>query len=180
MLVIPKADVSGDPPAMVGPLIKRTIFKTITFRVIVTSLDFASNYTAIGELTAAAGLSAYGLVAGPLFYFAHEMLWDRFGSGVTAVGVWPRARTHADLVGARGLTVSSTLAKTITYRAFATTTDFAANYVAVRDLATAAGLTAFGFVVGPFVYYGHEKAWTYFDPPVFVARSSHSCPTTRS
>jgi hypothetical protein len=28
---------------------------------------------------------------------------------------------------------------------------------------TAAGLAAFGFVVGPFVYYGHEKAWNYFE-----------------
>ena len=40
--------------------------------------------------------------------------------------------------------------------------DFTANYVVVRDLATAAGLSAFAFVVGPFVYLGHEKAWDYF------------------
>ena len=41
--------------------------------------------------------------------------------------------------------------------------DFTATYVVVGDTATAVGLTAFGFVVGPFVYYGHEKAWDYFD-----------------
>ena len=38
--------------------------------------------------------------------------------------------------------------------------DFTANYVVVGDLATAVGLSAFAFVVGPFVYLGHEKLWT--------------------
>jgi len=27
-------------------------------------------------------------------------------------------------------------------------------------------LSATGFVLGPFVYYGHEKAWDYFGPQV--------------
>jgi uncharacterized membrane protein len=51
------------------------------------------------------------------------------------------------------------IAKTITYRTFATTMDFTTNYVAVGDAATAAGLSAYGFLVGPFVYLGHEMAW---------------------
>ncbi len=29
----------------------------------------------------------------------------------------------------------------------------------IGDLTTAVGLSAFGFVVGPFVYYGHEWLW---------------------
>jgi hypothetical protein len=32
----------------------------------------------------------------------------------------------------------------------------------VSDLATAVGLTAVGFVLGPFVYLGHEMAWEKF------------------
>ena len=35
----------------------------------------------------------------------------------------------------------------------------------VRDVATAAGLSAFGFVLGPFVYLGHEKLWDYYGSP---------------
>ena len=31
-----------------------------------------------------------------------------------------------------------------------------------RDLAAAVGLSAFAFVIGPFVYWGHEKAWDHF------------------
>ena len=41
----------------------------------------------------------------------------------------------------------------------------AAKPVASRsygDAITAAGLAAFGFVLGPFVYYGHEKIWDYY------------------
>ena len=65
-------------------------------------------------------------------------------------------------VGLGGYSVNRTLAKTITFRTFATTTDFATNYAVVRDLPQAAMLTAFGFFVGPFVYLGHEMAWDRF------------------
>jgi uncharacterized membrane protein len=60
--------------------------------------------------------------------------------------------------------MSRALAKTITFRTIATIMDFSVTYIVVRDLATAAGLSAFGFVVGPFVYYGHEKLWDRFFP----------------
>jgi len=43
--------------------------------------------------------------------------------------------------------------------------DFTANYVVVGDLATAAGLSALAFVVGPFAYLGHEKLWDYYGSP---------------
>jgi uncharacterized membrane protein len=44
----------------------------------------------------------------------------------------------------------------------ATVVDFTTNYVAVGDVASVAGLSAFGFFLGPFVYFDHEKAWDYF------------------
>jgi uncharacterized membrane protein len=40
--------------------------------------------------------------------------------------------------------------------------DFSVNYLVVGDLAMALLLSASGLVLGPFVYYGHEKAWEYF------------------
>jgi uncharacterized membrane protein len=64
-----------------------------------------------------------------------------------------------------GFTVSRALAKTITFRTFATIMDFTTNYVVVRDLATAVGLSAFAFVVGPFIYLGHEKLWDHYTSP---------------
>jgi uncharacterized membrane protein len=147
-------------------LLKRAILKTITFRIIVTSLDFVSNYLVIDELAAAASLSAIGFVAGPLFYLVHEMVWNRLGPSGAAIRlhslIGPQSGA-APLIGRRELTINRALAKTITFRTVATTMDFGASYLIVGEVATAAGLAAFGFVVGPFVYYGHEKAWDYFE-----------------
>jgi uncharacterized membrane protein len=60
-----------------------------------------------------------------------------------------------------GLTISPALAKTITYRTIATIVDFTTNYVVVGNIADAMILSATGFFLGPFVYFGHEKAWEY-------------------
>jgi hypothetical protein len=43
--------------------------------------------------------------------------------------------------------------------------DFTTNYVVVSDLAAAAGLSAFAFVGGPFVYLGHELVWDHYGSP---------------
>jgi uncharacterized membrane protein len=160
------AQVAAASPG--GFAIKRAIAKTITFRIIVTTLDFTTNYIVIGELATAAGLSAFALVAGPVFYLAHEIAWNRYGpSSEAAVAV--RLPSLADAeeasVDRKEFTVSRAFAKTITFRTIATAMDFATNYVFVGDLATAAGLSAFAFVVGPFVYLGHEKLWDYYGSP---------------
>jgi uncharacterized membrane protein len=153
-------------PAVLAALkIKQAVAKTITFRIIVTTLDFTSNYVVIGEVATAAGLSAFSLVAGPLFYLAHETGWNYFGPSATAVEVplLPLQRgTKAPRSDHAKVTISRAVAKTITFRTFATVMDFTTNYVVVGDLVMAAILSAFGFVVGPFVYLGHEKAWDYF------------------
>jgi uncharacterized membrane protein len=144
--------------------VKRSIAKTITFRIIVTSLDFTSNYLVIGELATAAGLSTFALVAGPLFYFAHETAWNYFGSAAPDVNLTVPSTQPDVEVGRQGFTISRPLAKTITFRTAATTMDFTTNYVVTGNVATAAILSAFGFVVGPFIYIWHEKAWDYYLP----------------
>jgi uncharacterized membrane protein len=149
-------------PLPVRFTIKQAIAKTITYRIIVTTLDFTVNYVVIGEVGTAAGLSAFALVVGPLFYLGHEAAWNRFGDADRRVDLtawlplWPDA----------GVTISRALAKTITFRTIATTMDFTTNFVVVGDLATAALLSASGFILGPFVYFGHEMLWDYYGSPV--------------
>ena len=160
--------------------IGQAVAKTITFRIIVTTLDFSSNLIVIGELNTAAGLTAFNFVAGPLFYLAHEATWNYLGPAEDAhVAVLARG-AEDDAKAARpassGFTLSRALAKTITFRSIATVIDFTATYVVVRDIATAAGLSAFGFVVGPFVYYGHEKAWDYYLSRATPAPAEPSAP----
>jgi uncharacterized membrane protein len=154
-------DVKGARTDAEGLRIRQAVAKTITFRVIVTTLDFTTNYVVIGELATAAGLSAFALVVGPLFYLVHEGAWNYWGPSGTTVEL-PGLQNPT---GRGAFTVSRALAKTITFRTIATAMDFTANYLTVRDLATAAGLSAFGFIVGPFVYLGHEMAWDHFGSP---------------
>ena len=99
--------------------LRRTIAKTITFRVIVTTLDFTTNYIVIGEIATAAGLSTFNLIAGPLFYFAHEAAWNYLRPSETSVTLHlPKSDPDGDTMG---LTITA-LAKTITYRTIATIT----------------------------------------------------------
>lgn len=60
----------------------RAVWKTITFRAVVTTLDFSTNYWVIGDAVAAAGLSAFAFVIGPFVYIGHELAWERFGGPV--------------------------------------------------------------------------------------------------
>ena len=155
----PKAATPSTVPARFT--IKQAIAKTITFRIIVTSLDFTVNYVVIGELTTAAGLSAFSLVVGPLFYLAHETAWNYFGDADKRVDltVLVPLRPDSEAAPGRGFTISRALAKTITFRTIASVMDFTVNFVVVGDLATAAMLSASGFILGPFVYLGHEMIW---------------------
>jgi uncharacterized membrane protein len=157
--------------------IKQALAKTVTFRIIVTTLDFTTNFVVIGELTTAAGLSAFSAVVGPIFYLVHETAWnylspplkrkkDPRGTAIEPPILLPfRPDEKAPLAGRGGLTINRPLAKTITFRTIATMMDFTTNYVVVGDLATAATLSAVGFVVGPFVYLGHEMVWDYYASP---------------
>jgi uncharacterized membrane protein len=153
-------------PAILPRLgIGQAIAKTITYRIIVTTLDFTTNYIVIGEFATAAGLSTFNLVAGPLFYLAHEAAWNYLGSAAgttdrTAASDGASSFTPSYALG--NFSISRALAKTVTFRTFATAMDFTTNYVVVGDVASAVVLSATGFVLGPFVYYGHEKAWEYF------------------
>jgi uncharacterized membrane protein len=154
--------------ALAPSTMKRAIAKTITFRIIVTTLDFTVNYVVIGELATAAGLSAVSLVVGPLFYLAHETAWNYFGgsNGRVGLALVARLRPDAEAPGRGGFTISRALAKTITFRTIASTVDFTLNYVVVGDFVTAVALSASGLILGPFVYLGHEMAWDHYAPPL--------------
>jgi uncharacterized membrane protein len=135
--------------------------KTVTFRVISSGLDFGWNYLLLGEVATAASLSGFSLVAAPTFYFLHETLWSR---------AWPSAAAGARGQGhfrissdIGGVKVSKAMAKTVTFRLFATVSEFSVNYFVVRDLLLATKLSAFSIVAGPFVYLAHERAWERFE-----------------
>ncbi len=145
-----RPDVKVPPVAPAGFAIKQALAKTITFQIIVTTLDFTTHYVVVGNLATAASLSASHLGVRPLYYLVHETAWNYLS---------PPVRRKTGLGGNRALV------KTVTYQTIATTLDFTTHYVVVGNLATAAALSAFGFVVSPFVYFGHEMAWHYYGSP---------------
>jgi uncharacterized membrane protein len=170
----------------------RALVKTFSYRVMVTTVDFGANYFVIGELAPAAGLSALSLVAGPIAYFAHEAAWHYYGP-VSARHPNPlEAAVHVpipvpaegeDNRGARfgSLKVSRALAKTVTYEGVTAVSEFAVNYLFVRDTAAAAGLTAFSVVATPLAHYVHEKVWDYYEGakvPSPAASASNLLPAT--
>ena len=63
-----------------GSSIPRAVKKTLTFRVIATTIDFTTNLIFIGDLTTAALLSTWNTLTGPWIYLAHELAWDYFGT----------------------------------------------------------------------------------------------------
>lgn len=149
---------------MTGLNVKQALAKTVTYRVAVTGLDFGWNYMILGDAAVSAGLSAATLVLAPVFYFVHEAVWNKASYGAPVVRA-SLAKGPAVTVAPRGhFTIDRALAKTITFRAFASTMELATNYAVVRDLPTAAALSAFGFVFGPFLYFGHEKLWERLGP----------------
>jgi uncharacterized membrane protein len=124
---LPRPPAGGPRSILPKVAIGQAVAKTITFRIVVTSLDFTTNYLVIGEVGTAAGLSTFNLIAGPLFYLAHEAVWNYFGSSRKAIEL------SALTAGARqadaqpgslsGFTISRALAKTITFRVIASTMD---------------------------------------------------------
>jgi len=165
------APASGEPASFDT---WRAVVKTFTYRVMVTTVDFGANYVVLGELATAAGLSSLSLVAGPIAYFAHEAAWHYYGPASARHQNPLEATVHVPLPGAAegeeigrtrfaSVEVSRALAKTVTYEVVTAVSEFGANYLFVRDLVAAAGLTTFSVVIAPFVYYVHEKAWDYYD-----------------
>jgi uncharacterized membrane protein len=133
--------------APAGIAIKQALAKTVTFQIIGTTVDFTAHYVVVGNITTAVSLSASHLLVRPLYYLVHETAWNYLSP--------PNGRKV-------GLGSNRALAKTVTYQVMATTLDFTTHYVVVGSLGTAASLSAIGFLVSPFVYFGHEKAWDYY------------------
>lgn len=75
MVEVPGA-VSDDPQGG----IPRAVWKTLTFRGIVTTIDFTANVIILSDLVTATLLSAWATVTGPWLYLAHELAWDYFSA----------------------------------------------------------------------------------------------------
>ena len=63
-------------------LLRRSVVKAVTYRLLIMCLDFATIYLFTGALTVAFGFMIASNVYTTVAYFAHERLWARVKWGV--------------------------------------------------------------------------------------------------
>ncbi len=61
--------------------LSRTIFKTVSYRVVILILDFASIYLFTGQTKIAFGFMIVSNIYTTIAYFFHERIWDRIKWG---------------------------------------------------------------------------------------------------
>ena len=65
--------------------LRRSVVKTITYRVIILILDFTSIYLFTGKLEVALGFMVVSNIYTTVIYFFHERVWDKIRWGKTSV-----------------------------------------------------------------------------------------------
>jgi uncharacterized membrane protein len=60
---------------------RRSIVKTISYRVIVVILDFVAIYLFTGKISVALGFTIVSNIYTTIVYFLHERIWDRIKWG---------------------------------------------------------------------------------------------------
>jgi len=65
--------------------LRRSVVKTITYRVIILILDFTSIYLFTGKLEVALGFMVVSNIYTTVIYFFQERVWDKIQWGKTSV-----------------------------------------------------------------------------------------------
>jgi uncharacterized membrane protein len=65
--------------------LRRSIVKTVSYRILILILDFTSIYLFTGQVKVAVGFMVVSNVYTTLSYFFHERIWDRVRWGKTPV-----------------------------------------------------------------------------------------------
>jgi uncharacterized membrane protein len=60
---------------------KRSLTKTITWRLTGSGATFVISYLILGNITAAGSIALIQLVANTLLYYAHERIWNKITWG---------------------------------------------------------------------------------------------------
>jgi len=69
------------PARPAGETLKRSILKTISYRVVILILDFGTIYIFTGKLKVALGFTIISNIYTTIGYFLHERIWDRIKWG---------------------------------------------------------------------------------------------------
>ena len=121
-------------------IVKRSLVKTVTWRLIGSMDTFVVSYIVTGTFEAALKIGGIGLCTKMIMYFVHELVWNKRKKKV--------------------LTVKRSFFKTMTWRMIGSLDTFIISFFVLHTLATAATIGGIGFFTKSILYFLHERAWS--------------------
>ena len=121
-------------------IVKRSLVKTVTWRLIGSMDTFVVSYIVTGTFEAALKIGGIGLCTKMIMYFVHELVWNK------------RKK--------KGLTAKRSFFKTMTWRMIGSLDTFIISLFVLETLATAATIGGIGFFTKSILYFLHERAWS--------------------
>jgi adenylylsulfate kinase len=73
-------------PRHSGETLRRSVVKTVSYRLVILILDFTSIYLFTGKIKIALGFMIVSNIYTTVGYFLHERIWDKIKWGKYAIG----------------------------------------------------------------------------------------------
>ena len=121
-------------------IIKRSLIKTVTWRLIGSMDTFVVSYIITGTFESALKIGGIGLCTKMIMYFVHELVWNKQKK--------------------KGLTAKRSFFKTMTWRMIGSLDTFIISLFVLEAIATAATIGGVGFCTKSILYFLHERAWS--------------------
>ena len=121
-------------------IVKRSLVKTVTWRLIGSMDTFVVSYIVTGTFEAAFMIGGIGLFTKMIMYFVHELVWNK------------RKK--------EGLTAKRSFFKTMTWRMIGSLDTFIISLFVLETVATAATIGGIGFFTKSTLYFLHERVWS--------------------
>ena len=120
-------------------IVKRSLVKTVTWRLIGSMDTFVVSYIVTGTFEVALKIGGIGLCTKMIMYFVHELVWNK------------RKK--------KGLTAKRSFFKTMTWRMIGSLDTFIISLFVLEAVATAATIGGIGFFTKSILYFLHERVW---------------------
>ena len=124
---------------------KKSIVKTITWRIVSFSIHSIVAYFYTKSVTDALGLVVMANVFAMIIYYIHERIWEK----------------HKEKNREKKDSKKKSLMKTITWRIIAITIGLSVAYFYTKSVTDSIGLVIIVNIVSTVLYYYHERTWVW-------------------
>ena len=121
-------------------IVKRSLVKTVTWRLIGSMDTFVVSYIVTGTFEVALKIGGIGLCTKMIMYFVHELVWSKQKK--------------------KELTAKRSFFKTMTWRMIGSLDTFIISLFVLEAVATAATIGGIGFFTKSILYFLHERSWS--------------------